>query len=298
MRLSDSQRIAQKMRRKRQDFGAFAALIETPGDLSAGFRLPANAEIFISTNEDLESATILIDGLGAPAQDADVKHHVGRLNRSKLIKRNESAPGTVSVWIRDPAGVLRKIGESEVMTRLPNIPGRPLRQEGPTEDIDLTGWSDIIFFSRIVVSYTTDVTSLGLVTSGSNTGDKSIILGVYSVNGMVCTLVPGTEVDTLNGGSGNFASAVTLRPGVYLLASLMGADVEEVVHSFVSFSKGSHLYGEFGCRDVLHLHGTTESRVAFSMSSDYEDGLPASVNLAEDLDPEETAPLMVAFTAS
>lgn len=100
--------------RKRQDISAFAALIRTPGVLATGFNLPANAECYIGTSSVLAATTVLLDAgvraLGAPASAANVAHSVGRLSRGVHVAKHSGAPGTVSLYVRNGAGKLFKIG--------------------------------------------------------------------------------------------------------------------------------------------------------------------------------------------
>lgn len=113
--LSPSARTAmRRLQRRRQDFSAYATLIATPGDLVAGFDLPASAEIFLTTDAVIVESTVLINAgsrdLGIPVSDKQA-HHVGRLETDTNVVKDAAAPGTVSMYIRDLAGALVKIGE-------------------------------------------------------------------------------------------------------------------------------------------------------------------------------------------
>lgn len=103
------------VQRERQDFSAFKALIANPGNLATGFKLPARAELYISSSTLLAAATVLITAnsrnLGAPAGlPANQKHHVGALDRGVRVAKAVTAPANVSVYIRDGMGYLFKIG--------------------------------------------------------------------------------------------------------------------------------------------------------------------------------------------
>lgn len=101
--------------RERQDFVAFKAMIETPADLSVGFDMPANAELYVSIDEELEETTHVLDcgqrEINARAATANVYHHIGWFERAVNVQKAAGAPGVVSVYVRDGIGGLFKIAE-------------------------------------------------------------------------------------------------------------------------------------------------------------------------------------------
>jgi hypothetical protein len=100
--------------RRRQDVSAFKALISTPGNLTTGFALPGNADCYVSTTSVLAATTKLLDcgtrQLGAKASVANKKNSIGHLERGHTVIKHSGAPGTVSLYIRDGAGRLLKVG--------------------------------------------------------------------------------------------------------------------------------------------------------------------------------------------
>lgn len=100
-------------RKEREEFAAFAALVASPAALP--FVLPANATLAVSTSSVLAATDTLIaaDGIdyGAPAGAANAKHAIGFFGRNTTIAKAAGAPGTVSVYVRDPAGALRLIAQ-------------------------------------------------------------------------------------------------------------------------------------------------------------------------------------------
>lgn len=105
-----------RRQKARRDFSAFAALVDTPGNLVTGVVLPAAADVYVSTTSVLAAATNLLTvaparPLGAPAGAAGAKHHAGRLGATAAVSKAAGAPGTVSLYVRDPAGVPRLIAQ-------------------------------------------------------------------------------------------------------------------------------------------------------------------------------------------
>ncbi len=107
-------------RKERQNFTAYKALIETPGNLETGVPILAEADIYASVDVETEETTLVVDvdaseeterNLGIPELPADAPHNIGRLHRGSTITKNAEAPGIVSVFIRDGMGKLHKIGE-------------------------------------------------------------------------------------------------------------------------------------------------------------------------------------------
>lgn len=104
-----------KRRKERQDTSAFDALVSTPANLLLDVKLPANAEIYISTSEEVLAPEILIAvgarQIGVPPGAADLAHHIGFLEKGKTIEKDGDTLGVVSVFIRDGTGNLLKIAE-------------------------------------------------------------------------------------------------------------------------------------------------------------------------------------------
>lgn len=107
--------ILRRRRKSRQDYSAFDALLATPGDLLAGVKLPARATVLLSTTSTLLSPTLLVDvgarSLGIPSGAANAQHVIGSLGPGATVVKRAGAPGTVSLWIRTPAGSVRKIAQ-------------------------------------------------------------------------------------------------------------------------------------------------------------------------------------------
>jgi len=105
----------QHARRERQDLSKFRALIATPGDLAAGVTLPANATVYVSTTSALVASTALITVNDAdrfsPIQAANRRDLLGLVQRGRVVKKKVGAPGTVSVYVQDGLGKLRKIAQ-------------------------------------------------------------------------------------------------------------------------------------------------------------------------------------------
>lgn len=105
--------------RERENFKKFKALIATPGNLTSGVSLPANADIYIASSSALAAVTLLVDAvssegtrnLGAPISVAGDPHHIGRLYRATTIKKHTAAPGTVSAYMRNGLGHLFLIAQ-------------------------------------------------------------------------------------------------------------------------------------------------------------------------------------------
>lgn len=100
-------------RAERQDFAAFAALVASPGAFPTD--LPANGTLAVSTTSVLGATDLLVvvDGVeyGAPAGAANAKHVIGYFGKNSTLTKAAGAPGTVRVYVRDPAGVLRLIAQ-------------------------------------------------------------------------------------------------------------------------------------------------------------------------------------------
>lgn len=108
--------VAYRRRKARQDFDEFAALVATPGNLATGVKLPAPAEVYVSTSSVLAASTVLVRtgtgrDLGGRVGPANQKHHVGRLGATLTVTKKAGAPGTVRLWVRDPAGVPKLIAQ-------------------------------------------------------------------------------------------------------------------------------------------------------------------------------------------
>lgn len=102
-------------RKERQDFALFAALVASPAALGSTFVLPAGGTLAISTTSVLAAADelVVINGVNysAPAGAAGHQQVIGFFGPKVTIGKAAGAPGTVRVYVRDPAGVLRKIAE-------------------------------------------------------------------------------------------------------------------------------------------------------------------------------------------
>lgn len=107
--------MSSEARRERQDLSAFAALIATPGDLSTGFVLPANGDLYVACSDALVATTVLVDvgtrELGNAPSAAGRANHIGWFERGVNVVTHLGAPGTISLYIRSGLGVLLKIGE-------------------------------------------------------------------------------------------------------------------------------------------------------------------------------------------
>ena len=104
---------AQRHRKERENFAALAALVASPAALP--FVLPASVTLAVSTSSALGAADTLIDAdgieFGAPAGVANAAHVIGYFGCNTTIAKAAGAPGTVSVYVRDPAGALRLIAQ-------------------------------------------------------------------------------------------------------------------------------------------------------------------------------------------
>lgn len=102
-------------RKRRQDYAAFAGLLATPGNLATGVQLPAAGELYVGTSSVLAATTVLVEAgtreLGSPAAAANSRHHVGRLERGVTVVKAAAAPGTVRLYLRDPAGAVQLIAQ-------------------------------------------------------------------------------------------------------------------------------------------------------------------------------------------
>lgn len=102
-------------RRERQNFDLFAALVASPAALGSTFALPAAGTLAVSTTSVLAATDELVTvngaNYGAPAGAAGAQKVIGFFGPNATIGKAAGAPGTVRVYVRDPAGVLRKIAE-------------------------------------------------------------------------------------------------------------------------------------------------------------------------------------------
>lgn len=134
-----------RARMNRQNFSAYAALIASPGAIATGFDLPANGDLYVSTDVPLASTTLLLDcesrELGAPASAAGVVHHIGWLERGRHVVKNATAPGNVSLWLRDSIGKLWLIGGIGTVSIVTTLI-RQLTMQSQTEAGDASaGWN-------------------------------------------------------------------------------------------------------------------------------------------------------------
>lgn len=108
--------LLRRKRRERQNVTAFAALIDTPGDLAAGVVFPANGVMYVSCSQELTDTTVLLEikevEYGAPALPADEAYNVAFVEKDVTVTKAAGAPGVVSIFIRDGVGALFKIGEA------------------------------------------------------------------------------------------------------------------------------------------------------------------------------------------
>lgn len=106
---------AAHVRRRRQQYDRFRALVETPGNLATGVALPATGTLYVSTTSVLAATTKLVDAgvreLGAPAGAANAQHGIGTFEPGVTFTKHTGAPGTVSLYVQDPSGVRQKIAQ-------------------------------------------------------------------------------------------------------------------------------------------------------------------------------------------
>jgi hypothetical protein len=106
---------AMHVRRRRQQYDRFRALVATPGNLTTGVALPAACTLYASTSSVLAATTKLVDAgtreLGAPAGAANAQHCIGFFEPGVTITKHTGAPGTVSLYVQDPAGVRQLIAQ-------------------------------------------------------------------------------------------------------------------------------------------------------------------------------------------
>lgn len=108
-----------QVQRDRENFTKFKTLIAVPGNLVSGVSLPADADIFIASSSLLAVTTLLVDAvssegtraMGSPARPAADPYHIGRLYRATNVTKHASAPGTVSVYVRNGMGKLFLIAQ-------------------------------------------------------------------------------------------------------------------------------------------------------------------------------------------
>ena len=107
----DVRGVLRNRQREREAYRAFAALVSTPSSLP--LTLPAGATVAISTSSVLAAADALVAANGvdyfAPAGAANAKHVIGYLGENVQVSKAAGAPGTVRVYVRDPAGALRLV---------------------------------------------------------------------------------------------------------------------------------------------------------------------------------------------
>ena len=99
----------------RRALSEFSALIDTPGNLATGVKLPAPAFIVVSTTSALVANTKLVSigarDLYVPPQAAGAYRSLGMFQASKTFTKAAGAPGTVSLYVRDGVGALHKIAQ-------------------------------------------------------------------------------------------------------------------------------------------------------------------------------------------
>jgi hypothetical protein len=97
-----------KARKARQAFKQCQALVETPGDLSEGVVIPATCDLYVSTDEVLPEATVMVTvngrDYGCPASVANTQHHIGRFELGASVVIAETAIGNVQVYVRGLGG--------------------------------------------------------------------------------------------------------------------------------------------------------------------------------------------------
>lgn len=104
---------------ERENFKKFKALIATPGNLTTGISLPANAQVVLSYSATLAASAPLVDAsttsgvraLGMPASVAGTHFHVGKLSRATALTKHSGVVGTVSVYYRNGLGHLFLIAQ-------------------------------------------------------------------------------------------------------------------------------------------------------------------------------------------
>lgn len=211
------------------------------------------------------------------------------------VRRTLYSEASIQIAVTCEGSASAASSGTAVPFRLATIPGNYYRQEGATEDYSFNGWTDCLFFTRIIITNTVFASRLLLVLGAGNTGTKAVKLGLYSMDGLTGTLVGSAETE--NGGFATLDPRPSLTPGVYLIGAALGPDAEGATHEFVCMTKASHMYGEFGADSNPYLHSDTNARMGFLASHDFEDDLPASISLL-DLDLEERIPLMVLLTSA
>lgn len=99
-----------KRRKARQNYSELASLLATPGDLTTGFILPADAELFASCAAVLAAPTGVIQAgtrtLCLPASAANVKRSLGVVRAGTPVSVAAGVPGTVSLYVRMPNGAI------------------------------------------------------------------------------------------------------------------------------------------------------------------------------------------------
>lgn len=108
------QRVARRKGRQRES--AFAALVATPGDLTAGVALPLAAPLVVASDAELTDVTALLETsrgavLHAPAGAAAARWPVGTQDAGVTITKHADAVGTVSVYVKAGLGRLLLIAE-------------------------------------------------------------------------------------------------------------------------------------------------------------------------------------------
>lgn len=97
-------------RKARGDLTRFAALIDTPGNLLTGVKLPGNGKLLASTSSVLAVPTVLVNvnaggrDIGIAAGAANKVHALGGFERGRTVTKKAGAPGTVSIYVADGFG--------------------------------------------------------------------------------------------------------------------------------------------------------------------------------------------------
>jgi len=106
--------LLRKKRKKRQARGEYSTLIQVPGNLTTGIKLPANGNFRCSLAAQSAGGDLVLDAgtreLGVPAIAADIKYPLGFLEKGVTVTVKAGLPGTLSLYLETGLGVTSLIG--------------------------------------------------------------------------------------------------------------------------------------------------------------------------------------------